>query len=293
MARDFYSTFPSAVMVFDEASEALGLSLSDLCFGNDPRLNLTEFAQPSIITAEIAMLRSLQSEFGLCPTHFGGHSLGEYSALVAAGVMSISQAVNIVRERGRQMQTMIPPGRGAMVAVTQRRIQPETVAGLLSGLVVDIANINAPGQIVLSGALDDVKVALKRLQDHSLGSGARFKMLTVSAPFHSRLMAPMEPEFRKLLDQASTSWMVDRATTVVSNFTGRFYQGTRELLVDALTRQISGQVRWVDNMRTLAAVAPERLLEIGPESPLRGFFQLIRVRVDAITSVSTALKALG
>ena len=162
MGRDFAAAFPASMAAFEEASDALGIDMTALCFGRDPRLNLTEFTQPALLTVETAMMRVLVGEFGFAPTLFAGHSLGEYTALVAAGVMPLGQAVALVRERGRLMQQAVAPGVGAMAAVTQRRIDREALLGCLDGLCVDLANDNAPGQAVISGLAGDVAVALDR-----------------------------------------------------------------------------------------------------------------------------------
>lgn len=293
MARDFHATFPTAAAVFEEVSEELGFDVGQLCFRDDPRLNLTEFAQPTILTVEIAMLRALQAEFGLRPTYFGGHSLGEYTALVAAGVLPLAQAARLVRERGRLMQEATPPGYGAMAAVLHRQIDLEAIAGCLRDLTVDIANLNAPGQIVLSGVATDLEQAIERVRGHPGFQGAQCKVLRVSTPFHSRLLLPLEPHIHALLDAASAGWDVAGAACVVSNFSGTFHTAERGALVHALTRQVSGRVRWVDNMRALMGCVPDRIIEIGPASPLRGFFQLLQVWVTSITSVSTARRALA
>lgn len=291
MGKDFYDEFPESRAVIDEASEALSLSLPEICFGDDPRIGLTEFTQPAILSVEIAMSRALEAHFGLRGTHFGGHSLGEYAALVAAGALPLADAARLVRERGRRMQEAVPPGLGFMAAVMRADLQPQLMREALDGLDVDVANHNAPDQVVISGRASDLDAATARLLESDAGRGARIKALDVSAPFHSRLMRPIEPGFRELLQ--ATAWQPEGAAAVVSNFTGGFHAPQAEAVVDALTRQISGSVRWVENMQALIGLGPERVLEIGPNRPLRGFFRALEVDVEAVFNTTTARRVLG
>lgn len=293
MALDFCQDFAESREVFEEASEALALDLRALCAGEDDRLGLTEYTQPAILVAEIAMLRALRAHMGLEAARFGGHSLGEYTALVAAGVIPLREAARLVRERGRRMQEAVPRGEGAMAAVIRDPLDEGALREAVSGLCVDLANMNAPDQIVISGGAADVDLAVARIPEHPALGGARAKRLDVSAPFHSRLMAPIEPGFRELLRESASGWDLTRAAAVVSNYTGTFHQAEAEAVVDALTRQISGGVRWVENMRALLDAGPARVLEIGPNRPLRGFFRALGVEVDAIFNTTTARRVLG
>jgi len=291
MGRDF-GAFAPARAVFDEAADALALDVRELCFGDDPRLGLTEYTQPALLAVEIAMLRVLEAEVGLRPTAFGGHSLGEYTALVAAGVIPLRAALQLTRERGRQMQAAVAPGAGAMAAITGRDAASSAVAGALEGLVVDVASINGPGQIVISGRALDVGLALDRVRALPAGKALRIHALSVSAPFHSRLMQPVETEFGALLHDAAASWDVARATRVLSNVLGSFYSGDRDELSGALARQITACVRWHDNVRALAALRPTSVIEIGPSSALRAFFIAERVPATAVTTAAD-VRALG
>jgi malonyl CoA-acyl carrier protein transacylase len=292
MGRDFADRFPAAGRVFDEASEALGLDLRRLCFEDDARLGLTEYAQPAILTTEIAMWRALEDAFGLRAERFGGHSLGEYTALVAAGVIPLADAVVIVRERGRLMQEAVPPGRGAMVAVIGDLLSESAIAEATAHLRVTVANDNAPTQVVLSGLADDVAAAASRLTGRGDLPALRVVPLEVSAPFHSPLMQPIEPTFAGVLERASTRWRTEHATAVTSNLSGAFHDAEPEGLRARLVRQVSGTVRWRANMAALLA-SPTRLLEIGPGRPLRGFFKAIGVAVASITDVRSAERALA
>jgi len=297
MAQDFFEQFKEARNVFTEASDALNLDMTALCFNEDERLNLTEYTQPAIVTAEIAMFLSLQAHFGLQGDFFAGHSLGEYTALVAAQVIPLADAVQIVRERGRRMQEAVPSGIGAMAAIIQPDLPMDILRSSLSGLDVDIANHNAPNQIVISGEAIAVQTAVERYQDQPEGMRAKIRMLTVSAPFHSRLMKTIEPGFRSLLFDSAVNWNAEKSRQVASNTTGDMHDGSIDGLVDRLTHQISGTVRWVDNMQTLCRQRPDAIIEIGPGRPLRGFFRGIgealgNTSVDAITNLTSARRTL-
>ena len=191
MGRELADAFPVARAVFDEADRALGFSLSELCFsGSEEALKLTENTQPAILTVSVATCRVLE-EKGIRPDFVAGHSLGEYSALVAAGALSFADAVRLVRSRGRYMQEAVPPGEGAMAAILGLR--PGQVAEICrraaEGQVVAPANLNSPEQTVISGHA----AAVKRAVEQASASGAkRAVMLTVSAPFHSELMRPAQ-----------------------------------------------------------------------------------------------------
>jgi len=291
MGRDFDERFAASRRVFDQASDALALDLRRLCFAADDRLGLTEYAQPAILATEVAMLRGLAEAFGLSAQRFGGHSLGEYTALVAAGVMPLDDALRIVRHRGRLMQEAVPVGRGRMVAVMGTDLDPARIARAIDGLSVAVANDNSPEQIVLSGLADDVQTAERRLAE-SVGPPLRVVALDVSAPFHSPMMMPVEPAFAALLEPASGRWDAARARCVTSNLTGGFHDGDEANLCVRLVRQISATVRWRDNMVALTA-QPTRIVEVGPGRPLRGFFKAIGVATDSVSDVRSAERVLG
>jgi [acyl-carrier-protein] S-malonyltransferase/trans-AT polyketide synthase/acyltransferase/oxidoreductase domain-containing protein len=287
MGRDFDARFAASRRTYDEASDALGLDLRAICFTGDDRLAATEFAQPAILATEIAMVRGLVEAFDLAADRFGGHSLGEYSALVAAGVIPFADALRIVRARGRLMQEAVPVGRGRMVAVIGDR---SLVTAALDGLAVDVANDNSPDQVVLSGLAEEVREVERRLVER--GAPVRVVPLEVSAPFHSRWMVPIEPAFADVLQAPSARWDARRAPAVASNVTGGFHAADVPLVRGRLVRQVSGTVRWRENMRALAAGAG-RLVEIGPGRPLRGFFKAVGVAVESITDVRSAARVLG
>jgi [acyl-carrier-protein] S-malonyltransferase len=283
MGQDFHDRFEASRRVYDEASDALDLDLRKLCFASDDRLVLTEYGQPAILATEIAMLRGLAEGFGIRGERFGGHSLGEYTALVAAGVIPLADAIRIVRQRGRLMQAAVPIGQGRMVAVVGRGLDRTVVARALAGLAVVVANDNSPDQVVLSGRAEDVTVAGRRLD----GAGLRLVELEVSAPFHSPLMAPVEPAFAAVLAETSAGWEVANAPSVTCNLTGGFHDADLATLQSRLVRQISGTVLWRQNMEALSAL-PSEVIEIGPGRPLRGFFRAIGVPVLSITDLRSA-----
>jgi len=299
MAQDFYEAHPQAAAVFEEASDTLGFDMAGLCFSDDPRLHMTEFTQPAILTASIAMFRPLASSIGA--THFGGHSLGEYTALVAAGVIPFSEALSLVRQRGRRMQAAVPANVGAMMAITQNALPWTVLQNCLDGLNVAIANHNAPNQVVISGETKDIQTAVARYTDRPESTDAQFRPLTVSAPFHSRLMATIEPGFRALLSESAPSWTAELSHSVVSNTTGNWHTGSPDALIDALTLQISNTVRWVDNMTVLLNRQPNHIIEIGPRRTLRGFFRAMtntgdnplgNTELESITNLSSAQRVL-
>jgi len=291
MARDFHERFARSREVFVEASDALGFDVAALCFGDDPRLNLTEMAQPAILTAEMAMMRPLQEEFGVSAALFGGHSLGEYTALCAAGAIPFDVAVKLVRRRGALMQEAVPAGEGAMVAVCGAGVAALDLQGPLDEIGVDIANVNSPDQVVLSGPAS----AMERASDlarQATREALEFVPLTVSAPFHSRRMRTIERDFRIALDEASPRFACERSSLVTSNLRGGFHTGQRGDLLDALEKQVSGRINWIANMQALAPCV-DRILEVGPGRPLRGFFKAIGVEVTSIVSCKSAEKAIA
>jgi [acyl-carrier-protein] S-malonyltransferase/trans-AT polyketide synthase/acyltransferase/oxidoreductase domain-containing protein len=292
MALDFREKFKEAREIFDRASATLSLDLESICRDeNDPRLDLTEFTQPCILTAEIAMLESLRAHFDFQPTYFGGHSLGEYTALVAAGAIPFEAAVTLVHARGKLMQWSIQPGAGAMAAVIMEGLAHDEISRLAAEAGVDIANDNSMNQVVLSGEQSRMQKLCDELQARYTQESARIVPLTVSAPFHSRHMIEIEGEFGKILETHQESFHAAKATSVTSNWTGTFHTGSTDDLIQALTRQISGRVRWRDNMEALRSRAAT-LFELGPNRPLSAFFKTLGVPVQAIIDVRTAQRAL-
>ena len=290
MGKDFHDNVPVSREVYEEASQAAGLDIAAMCFGDNERLNLTEHTQPCILTTEIAMLRGLQTLFGLSPVLFGGHSLGEFTALVAAGALPLSQAVRIVQIRGHLMQDAVPAGRGAMAAVISDNMDIELVRLALKDLPIDIANINSANQIVISGKADAMPDAETMLQE-ALAKDRLFRFipLNVSAPFHSRFMSTIIEPFEDMLRMTGQGIDHDKSITVTSNYRGGFHSGLYEDLIYNLVSQLNHSVLWVDNMKALASQA-DTIYEVGPGRPLRDFFKTINIICTSITTLAAAEK---
>jgi [acyl-carrier-protein] S-malonyltransferase len=270
MGRALAEAFPEARAVFDEADHALDLSLGALCFeGPEEQLTLTEYTQPAILTASTAAWRVLDAR-GLRPAMVAGHSLGEYSAHVAAGTFAFAEAVRIVRHRGRYMQEAVPVGTGAMAAVLglEASVVAEACAEAAQGEIVSAANLNAPGQVVIAGAA----AAVARAGEAAKARGARRVIaLNVSAPFHCALMQPaqarLEPELRALPVRAP-------AFPVIANVDAAPKEDGPSS-IDALVAQISGAVRWEDTIRRLASAGVRAYVEVGPGTVLAGLVRKI------------------
>jgi [acyl-carrier-protein] S-malonyltransferase len=290
MGRDFYDKVPVSREAYETASEAAGWDIAAMCFDDDERLNLTEFTQPCILTTEIAMFRGLETLFGFSPTLFGGHSLGEFTALVAAGAIPLPEAVRIVQIRGRLMQEVVPVGRGAMAAVISDNVDIQVVREALKDLPIDIANINSANQIVISGRADAMPKAEARLQEAlAKDRPFRFIPLNVSAPFHSRFMSTIVEPFEEILRAVGKGIVQDKSLTVTSNFRGIFHSGLYEDLIYNLVAQLNHSVLWVDNMKALASHA-DMIYEVGPGRPLRDFFKTINIACTSITTLAAAEK---
>lgn len=265
MGKALADAFPIVRDTMAEADEALGERLSGLCFdGPAEQLVLTENTQPAILAVSVAAYRLLASS-GVVPSFVAGHSLGEYSAHVAAGTLRFADALRIVRRRGRYMQEAVPVGQGAMAAILG--LDPEAVARACAeaaqGEVVSPANLNAPGQVVIAGASDAVARASARAKE--LGA-KRAIPLPVSAPFHCALMRPAEarlaPELRALA-------AADPAIPVVANVDAEVKRTAADS-IEALVKQVSAPVRWEDVMRRLASEGVHKYVEVGPGAVLTG-----------------------
>ena len=288
MGKDFYDNIPVSRDTYREASEILGWDVADMCFGEDERLNLTEYAQPCILATEVAMFRGLRFLYEFDPEYFGGHSLGEYTALVAADVLPFSEALKIVQDRGHLMQSATPVGTGGMAAVIANDLDLGAVRSLLNGLPIDIANDNSASQVVVSGMFSAMPETEKRLKA-SVGDSRSFHFipLNVSAPFHSRFLGAGMEAVGEILCDIETKLRPANAKKVTSNFTGLFHSDSRSEIVDRMVSQISNTVQWRKNMETLAASA-NSIFEIGPGRPLRGFFKTIDLTCQSITTFSAA-----
>ncbi len=292
MGQDFHEQYPEARDIFERAASALGEDIAALCFAEeDPRLNLTEFTQPCILTMEMAVYRTLEAGYAFAPLAFAGHSLGEYTALCAAGVLPFEVAVTLVRIRGQLMQRAVPEGVGAMAAVIHPSLDKLPIVQVAERHGAQPANINATDQIVLSGRKEAVEAAAREIEAlQEGGASPEVRFLEVSAPFHCSLMKDIEPEFEQKLREHQGTFALENARRVMSNFTGDFHKP--EELVSNLVRQISGSVRWMDNMRALGRTGA-RVIEVGPNRPLQRFFATVGIEVQSIINVRSMKKAFG
>ncbi len=282
MGMDFYEKFEESKKIFEEASESLELDLKKICFEEDPRLNLTEYTQPCILTMEMAVYEVLK-KYKKQGTFFAGHSLGEYSALTAANVFNIKDAVKIVRKRGELMQRATPEGTGAMAALIAIDLNQYDYKTILEKYNVDLANLNSKDQVVISGKKQDVEKSTEEIK-HKFPS-IDIVFLNVSAPFHSRLMKDIEEEFKDYLLQFNIK--KENCSVVLSNFTGSFHNPDH--LVEHLVKQISGSVQWIQNMEELIK-KNQTIIEIGPNRPLGKFFLTLNKEVPSIINVRSLQK---
>ncbi len=293
MGKDFYEQIPVCRKTYEEAADALSWDVSAMCFDEDEKLNLTEYTQPCIVTTEIAMLRGLSKRYGFASEYFGGHSLGEFTALVAAGVMPLAETLKIVQTRGKLMQDAVPLGVGGMAAIISEDIDIDALKKLMKDLPADVANINSANQVVVSGELSALPEIEKRLaQTLPSEKPFRFIHLNVSAPFHSRLMKSIENRFADTLEKFGKNLNPQNASKVTSNFTGSFHSDDISGIREKLVNQISNTVQWRGNMQSLAAKAAE-IYEIGPARPLREFFKTIGVTCQSITGLAAAEKSFS
>ena len=294
MGRELADRFPVARETFSEADEAAGFALSKLIFeGPAEELKLTENTQPAILTVSVAALRVLALH-GIEPDLAAGHSLGEWSAHVAAGTYSFADAVRFVKARGKAMQLAFPAGQGGMAAILS--LTPELVAEVCqeaaaeTGLTVSPANFNSPGQTVVSGAL----AAVEKAAALAKAKGARRAvMLPVSAPFHCALMQPAQEEVARVLGALELS---NPRFPVASNVTGGLVR-TAEEVREALTHQVTGTVRWVDCVKTLIAEGVETYIELAPGTVLCGLLKQIdpaqkSLNVEDLASLERTLNEL-
>ena len=271
MGKDLKENFKVAAEIFDEADEALSEKLSKLCFeGPEDDLKLTMNTQPAILTVSVAALRVLQQETDITPAITAGHSLGEFSALVASGALDFADAVRIVRKRGTFMQDAVPVGVGGMAAILG--MDTEAVENICretaQGESVAPANYNCPGQIVISGHME----AVKRAAEKAEAEGAkRAVMLPVSAPFHSTLMKPAAERLAEALKSIEVS---ELTIPVLSNVEADFYP-SKDDVKRLLAQQVNHPVRWIEEMDKLMGEGIDNALELGPGKVLCGLMRKI------------------
>ncbi len=270
MGKELAEDHAVARRTFEEADDALGYKLSQLCFeGPEDQLRLTEVTQPAILTASVAAWRVLQ-EKGLTPAFVAGHSLGEYSAHVAAGTLNFTDAVRTVRQRGKYMQEAVPVGVGAMAAILGMELEKVSAvcADAAQDEVCEPANINSSEQIVISGNTAAVERAAKLASERG---AKRAIMLPVSAPFHCSLMRPAQD--RLAADLAALTFR-NPSVAVACNADATLVEDANRSR-DALVRQVTGSVKWAQSMHLLIAKGVERFLEVGPGKVLCGLMRQI------------------
>jgi [acyl-carrier-protein] S-malonyltransferase len=276
MGRELADSFPVARKVFEEADRVVGFSLSELCFsGPDDALKLTENTQPAILTVSVAAYHVLEQE-GLRPDYVAGHSLGEYSALVAAGALKFADAVRLVRKRGQYMQAAVPAGEGAMAAILGMRPgQVTEICRKTGNGKVAPANLNSPEQTVISGAAAAVKSAVEQA---SAAGAKRAVMLPVSAPFHSELMRPAQERLEKDLRATEFSSL---KIPLVTNADAGVIASAAEAR-EALIRQVTLPVRWEESIRELIEQGAATFVEVGPGRVLSGLLRQIDRSVHSL-----------
>lgn len=285
MAKDVYDALPQAAQLFKTADQTLGFSISELAFeGPEEQLKQTANTQPALLTASIALLEALKSK-NITPDYVAGHSLGEYSALVAANALDFEEAVAIVRARGQFMEQAVPSGQGAMAAVLGAEREP--LAALCAeisatGHAVELANVNCPGQIVVSGSVEGVNAVSARVKE--IG-GKRAIMLEVSGPFHSSLMKSAADQLSERLQSVSFH---DATVPVVANVTATTVTSASDIQA-LLVEQVYSPVLWEDSVRFLINEGVDTFIEIGPGNVLTGLIKKIdkNVRLINISSLES------
>jgi [acyl-carrier-protein] S-malonyltransferase len=294
MGKDLADKYPAARQVFEEADTALGFALSALCFdGPAEQLQLTENTQPAILTLSIAALRAAKAEGFPQPDFVAGHSLGEYSALVAAGALSLTDAVKTVRARGRYMQEAVPVGAGAMAAIlgADLRLVMSACEEAADGQVCSAANINSANQVVIAGDAEAIDRAIVLLKERG---AKRVMKLNVSAPFHCALMKPAQ---ERLAADLRRIQFEDLTTPLVTNVDAKPAKRGAEAR-DALVRQVSQPVRWLESVEFLISEGVQSFVEIGPGKVLSGLVRQIDrnlrcVNIEDDASLRSAGEALG
>ncbi len=277
MGKSLAEAYPEAARVFEEADSALGFAISKLCFeGPDDALKLTENTQPALLTVSVAAYAVLQAT-GIAPDYVAGHSLGEYSALVAAGSLGFADAVRLVRKRGQYMQAAVPAGVGAMAALLKMPLEKldQVLEDAAQGEVVTAANLNSPDQIVIAGNTGAVNRAVELAE----AAGAkRAIILPVSAPFHCPLMKPAQERLKIDLDAIEFR---DLEIPYVNNWQAREIRSGADAR-EGLFQQVPNPVLWTDSVRLLAANGVTRFIEVGAGGVLTGLLRNIDASLAGI-----------
>jgi [acyl-carrier-protein] S-malonyltransferase len=290
MGSDFYEQEETARKRMEQADDILGFKLSELCFhGPEEELRLTVNTQPALFTVSAAILDVLREKMDLVPDYVAGHSLGEYTAFYASGAIPFERGVELVRKRGMFMEEAVPAGIGAMAAVLgmEREDLGEICKSITSqGKTVELANLNCPGQIVISGTKEGVELAGEMAKE----KGARRVIsLTVSGPFHSSLMEPAARKMEQVLREAND--LTDPKIPVVVNVSARAV-ASKDEMVNALIRQVDSPVLWEDTVRWLINEGVDTFIEIGSGSVLSGLVKKVdrKVKTVSINSVQSLME---
>jgi [acyl-carrier-protein] S-malonyltransferase len=283
MGKDLYDNFPVARQVFEEADSALGFALSEMCFaGIEADLQMTANTQPAILTTSIAAFRAMEADGFSMPDFVAGHSLGEYSALVAANAISFSDAVRTVRKRGTYMQEAVPVGVGAMAAILGLPVETVEIACFeaADGEICSPANINSPAQIVIAGNAEAIDRAIEILKQRG---AKRTIKLNVSAPFHCDLMFPAQERLAKDLEEIEFS---DLRFPIIENVSGEANM-TGERVKIALTEQVTKPVRWAQSIENLINEEVKTFVEVGAGKVLSGLVRQINRDVRSLNVENT------
>jgi [acyl-carrier-protein] S-malonyltransferase len=278
MGKDLFDNFSAAKAVFEEANDALGFSLSEMCFsGTEEDLALTANTQPAILTTSVAAFRAMESEGFKMPDFVAGHSLGEYSALVAAGSLSLTDAVKTVRKRGEYMQDAVPVGVGAMAAILALPLDTIEIGceEAAEGEICSPANINSPSQVVIAGNVGAIDRACEILK---IRGAKRAIKLNVSAPFHCGLMLPAQDKLEKDLQEINFQ---NLSFPLIENVTAKV-NSKGERVAEALTLQVSSPVRWSDSILSLINEGVETFVEVGAGKILSGLIKQINRNVRCL-----------
>lgn len=290
MGQDFYEQTETGKKIFDKASELLGFSMPELCFEKNDRLDITEYTQPAMVTASIAMMEVLKERTGIKPDVTAGLSLGEYPAMAAAGVISEEDAIRTVRQRGILMQEAVPAGAGAMAAVLA--MDAERIEEVLKPIEgVQIANYNCPGQIVISGLKEAVDEASVRLKE---AGAKRVLPLNVSGPFHSYLLKEAGEKLGEVLEKVEVH---TPEVPYAANVTAEYVVDSADVK-PLLMRQVSSSVRWEQTIRKMLADGVDLFVEIGPGKTLAGFLRKIDknakvINIEKLEDIEKLKEVLG
>lgn len=290
MASDFVREFDICRTLFKSASEIVGFDVEQYC-ASAQSLKRTDIAQPCLLTVEYAMYSALRDRFDFQPRWFAGHSLGEFTALVAAGAIPFETALEVVSLRGQLMHEIATSASDDMMALTMESLPLEEVKGLATECGVELANLNSARQVVICGpstALDLWRAKMRPFCER----GARIVPLELGVAFHSSRMTPVVEELRRALERCAAQIDPSSARRVVSNYTGDWHKGTTKSIIDALAKQAANPVLWTSNMNCLRQLGVENIAEVGPKSVLKSFFATQGTTIEPITSVEDAQRKL-